>query len=414
MKQDFEKIRRVCERNSQISEMVLEDALIPYAASRKKVEPLMEKRFRKYRSTFREMPSDHEYMFRMQYLTHLIFRENGIAARYNLNSILRDFNADQQQFVKDQLNTPWRFTFCRLIDNPATNFYWMKDEFRGVDFLLYSPGVSTIREDKSVILWNTLIGYNGACWQAFGPVVGYTGFDEDDIFFYATESTTGEMQSDEDFINHVENNPVPYMALAAYSNRPIIMAGDDEIRYCTTEGEVDQLPIEQMENDFYIRENKGVYKLELDRVAGDYPHNARVFHDTNLAKIMLISFTRFGYKALIEVLASYGYKFAEELDMYVHPSMHYAVEEVYKRDVELFPYDHLFEEEKEEYSPEQQAMTDKLNAFIDDVMDDINEEREPETAKMAERHGLDMDNAQSMVEQLQSQREALKRKYPRN
>ena len=71
--------------------------------------------------------------------------------------------------------------------------------------------------------------------------------------------------------------------------------------------------------------------------------------------------------------------------VWVHPSMHYAVKEVYKRDPELFPYDHLFEEEKEEYSPEQQAMTDKLNAFIDDVMNDINEEREPETAKMATR-----------------------------
>lgn len=404
---DFEAILKKCNHNSQLCQEVVDETLMYYAASRAKVEPIMEKRFKKYRSSFNKLGETEISQFKAQYLVHLLFRKNGIAARYNLKSIMRDFNEEQKHYVKELLQEPWFFTFSKILDNPAPDFYMMLDVFRDETFLLYSPAISTTLKERSVVLWNTLVGCNGNCWQTFGPVVGHCGLDEEDLFFFATEVASQSVYNEEDFIKQVESNPVPFMALSSMSNNPVVFNGNHEMRICITEMEGDNFPLALMQQDFEISEKQGVNQLSLNGVAGEPPHEAVLYYDTATDFVTVHALTHFGYSQLGQVLDKYGYELEEMPEVFVHLSMVYVMQEVLHKNPELFPYEDLFKEEK---SPEGEAITDKLNAFLDDIMGDINEGRPPETAKVAARHGLDLENAEQIVKQMQEKLENMKNK----
>ena len=122
-------------------------------------------------------------------------------------------------------------------DNPAENFYTMHDVFTGESFLLYSKGVTQILKEKPVILWLNLVGFNGQCWQSFGPIYAYQSFDPDDIFFFATELNTA-IESEEDLLKDVERNPVPNMMLFIHLQLPLTAHKKDDlvqVTACTTE-----------------------------------------------------------------------------------------------------------------------------------------------------------------------------------
>ena len=105
-----------------------------------------------------------------QYIAHKIFRKDGLIKSFLNHTALKKLDTRERKYLENQAEYPLKFSFSLIINRPAENFFIMEEAFSDQEFLLYSPGVSKTLEDQAVTLWLSLIGYNGDCWQSFGPI----------------------------------------------------------------------------------------------------------------------------------------------------------------------------------------------------------------------------------------------------
>ena len=187
----YDELRTICKRSSRISERVVDNFLISYAAGHQGLEKKMEREFDRYRHVGKKLGKENINMLKSQYLAHKVFRQDGLLGKFMKHPALGRFKGEERDYLDQVANLPWRFCFSVIVEEPATDFFVMEDVFTGKKYLLFSPTVSEIKESNKPSLWFNLIGFNGFCWQSYGPVVYYLSFDVDDIWFYATENCGG-------------------------------------------------------------------------------------------------------------------------------------------------------------------------------------------------------------------------------
>lgn len=410
MAHNFEQLRQLCQQNSDYTARVIDEELIYYAASRTGVESLMQKRFDKYHHAFAQMPQSAVNQYKAQYLAHLLFKEGGMVSRYNLSHLTKHWKEEERAFLQAQMDEPWWLTFSAIKNQPAPDFYEMEDVFRGGTFLLYSPAISRTLEDQQVLLWHSLVGSNGRCWQTFGPVAGYRSFDADDLFFFASELSHKPLLSDDDFIKNVESNPVPYMALLAYSNYPLVFSGPHEMRICISEVDLAQLPEREILNDFNIASHQGVHHLKPLGEAGEAPHLAEMFYDPEENLLVLQAQTAFAYDALVKTLGRYTIEVEEYPDIYLHQSMLMAAQDILQKDIELTPYSDSFAED--EPDSESRETLDTLNACMAEIVEDANAGRPSDIESLAARYQLETKTLRAIVQDLKNRLGAIKKDFP--
>src|SRR5690606_6466095 len=206
-------LREYCKSENNFTYEVIDSFLLHYAAKRGNVATEFFQRLKRFNHVEKELDQELMGMITAQYIVHRVFRENGLIHKYLNHTAVKDLEEGQQRFLRRVSFRPWQFSFCVIEENIAKDIYKMADVFRGTTFLLYSEALTKTLEETPIFLWFLLISHNGECWQTYGPVVGYESFDEDDIFFYATELDS-EIFMDDDLVESVEENPVPYMMLA--------------------------------------------------------------------------------------------------------------------------------------------------------------------------------------------------------
>jgi hypothetical protein len=220
----------------------------------------------------------------------------------------------------------------------------MEDVFSEEEFLLYSPGVKETLLEKQALLWFNLISFNGKCWQSYGPIGAYSSFVPDDIYFFATE-LNHKIENEQDILESIENNPLPYMLLLLGSSAPIIFNKEEQLIHAVSEYEMDSI-------------------------------------DT---------------KSLAEGLNKCGYNFDSEPAIRVNLSMIDTASEILKRKIILNEYENMFSKEQ---SPEEKEKFDKLNHFLKLLLPDINAGTEPDIEALAAKAGVDIETARSIIGQL--------------
>lgn len=200
---DFELLKHTCEANSKLSTTVVDDFIMHYAAAKDGVGREAEAHLKKYRHVDLTFQPGLANMLKAQYIIHKVFKKGGLINKYVNHSEIKRRPSEEQKFLHHQLNNPWRFSFSKIVDSPSQDFYMMEDMFSGERFLLYSKNISVTLKEAPVMLWFNLIAYNGACWQSYGPIIGYTSFDDDDIFFFGTELNSF-ITDDEDLVTDIE------------------------------------------------------------------------------------------------------------------------------------------------------------------------------------------------------------------
>ena len=147
----------------------------------------MDRQFAPFRMVTKTFQSGWIEMIKAQYIGHRVFKKDGLIKRYLNHAAVKALTPTEQDYLKRQSEFPWRYSYSVISANPAPDFYEMEDVFSWEPYLLYSPSISKTLLEGPVSLWFNLIGFNGACWQTFGPVISFRGFEPDDIFFYGTE-----------------------------------------------------------------------------------------------------------------------------------------------------------------------------------------------------------------------------------
>jgi hypothetical protein len=248
---------------------------------------------------------------------------------------------------------------------------------------------------QPVILWFNMIAFNGSCWQSYGPIGAYRSFEPDDIFFFATELRP-DIENEEELLENLENNPLPYMMLLCGANYPLMANKKDQMLHVLAEYDIENLDTKSLTAGFKTEYNKGIYRLSLKKWS-EHPHFAQAYYDEKNKIITLSSMTDRGFKALVRGLNEYGYDFESDPLVRVNLTMLKTASDILKRKIDILKYDHLFSKES---SPAVKEGIQKLNMFLNLAIPEINAGLLPDIDALAAKAGIESDTAKELIAQI--------------
>lgn len=389
---DYSSMLAVCEEINRVSAEVVDKFLMYYAAGQERMDREMDKRLARYRQVTNKLPQSWVNLIKAQYICHRIFKKDGLITKYLNHAAVKALPPEQLNFLHQHSAHPWRYSYSIIIANPEKDFYEMEDVFNGETFLLYSPSVTKTLSEGSVSLWFSLIMYNGACWQTFGPILPFRSFEPDDIFFFATEMNLF-IESEEDLMADVEENPFPYLMLFSAFNYPLTVHGKDEIIQLIVEHPLDVFNSSMLKPDFKIEYAKGVYKITNVKWC-DPPHFSIAYYSEEKKSMMLTAMTDRGFNALVRQMNKHGFKISGDADIRVHLPMLIAIKNILGKNLKLNPYEKLFEHRS---TPVENDQMIKLNHLLKLALPHINAGREPNVEALAKEAGVDIKTARDLL-----------------
>lgn len=402
----YKALKDTCSNSSEMFSHVVEDFLFRNVVNHKKFAEEVKMRFVPYKHVTAEFQDGWVNMFMMQYLLHEILKKDGLLNRYLNHSAIQQLTQHELAYLQHLAVHPWRFSFSMVTGRAHDNFFEMEDVFTGESFLLFSPGIDDILKERPITLWFNLIGFNGVCWQSYGPIGAYQAFMPDDIFIFASELNPRKViGSDEDIMADVENNPVPYMMLLSGAAYPVTVHKEDPILQVMAEYDLDEFNTKGLEKNFTIEYSDPVYRLALKRWSG-YPHFASAYYDEARKVLRLHSMTDRGFMSLVDRLNHLGYDLPPEPDIRLTMAMSMTIHKILKREIQLNEYESLF---KKEESPEGKESIHRLNNFMAMVIPEINAGRKPDIKTFARNAGVDEETAGTLVKHFMDKLDNMKK-----
>jgi hypothetical protein len=389
---DFSHLLAVCKKNSSLSAIVVDKFLMYYAARQEGLEREMDERLARFREVTKGFQASWVNLLKAQYIGHRIFKKDGLIHKYLHHAAVKALEPEQLNYLQQQSVHPWKYSFSEIIAHPEGDFYEMEDVFSGEVFLLYSPSVTSILSEQSIRLWLNLIGFNGSCWQSFGPVLSFQGFQPDDIFFFATELNP-RIETEEDLINDLEANPLPYLMLINGSRFPTILQSGETVVQVLAEHSMETLDSNGLKKNFKVEYAEDIYRL-TPNTWGEAPHFAAAYFDENRKILLLTSLTDKGFRKLTDQLNAHGFRLPIEPDIRVQPTMLRTTKSILKEDLHLNPYEELFERRS---TPGEKEMIEKLNRLLSLALPVINAGKEPDIESLAKEAGVDVETARDLL-----------------
>jgi hypothetical protein len=388
---NYDTLRTVCNETTALSRTVIDEFLMYYAAQREGLEKEMDRLLLPFRQVTKNFQPGLLGMIKAQYIGQRIFKKDGLIKKYLNHAAIKALTPAEQDYLKRQSEFPWRYSYSIITDNPAPDFYQMEDVFNLEPYLLYSPSISKTLSEGPVSIWFNLIGFNGACWQTFGPVISFRGFEPDDIFFFGTE-VNPKIETEEELIADIDKNPIPYTMLVNGSQYPTIMNGDDQILQLVSEHQIESLAINSLRTDFTIEYSQGIYRLK-PRSWTEPPHFAAGYYAEEDQRLLLTALTDRGFQALVILLNKHGFNLWTEPDIRVNLSMLTSIKTILRKDLQLNPYEKYFTIQSD---PSEQESLTRLNHFLSMALPYINSGQEPDMQALANEAGIDIETAQEL------------------
>lgn len=389
---DYPKIKQYCQYQSELSRQAIDNFLIYYAAAKNNLDKEFDAKLSRYKGAAKKLPATWAGFAKSQYIGHRIFCEDGLIHKYLKHSAVKDLPAEQLNFLQEQSAWPWKFRFCTILSQPAADFFLMMDIYREEEFLLYSPSITKTLSEQEISLCFVLTGYNGQCWQSFGPFVPFAGFDADDIFFYATELSE-DIYNEESLLEIVEENPVPFMLLIAGSGHPRIYTRDFETVQVVSSDAIGMMDTAHLRSIFRVEYSPPVFKFTLPDFDTP-PHFASAYYDEEKGIFQVTALTEYGYEKIRKELANCGIEISKEPEIRVHLQMLEVIRTVLGRKIELNSYDHLFTVKP---SAVEEKFLDSMNRFLQLALPFINAGKEPDIEALAKQAGVDPEAAKEIL-----------------
>jgi hypothetical protein len=391
---DYQELRLVSEENSSASRAFIDDFMMYYAAGRDNLEREMDLQFKRFRHITQGLPQAVVNQMKAQYIIHRVFRKDGLIRKLINHADVKRKGVDALTFFRHQQQNPWRFCFTEMLDMPTPDFHLHRDVFSGEQYLIYSRGMSQTFADynESVRMWFNLLAFNGHCWQTYGPIAAYKGIEPDDVFFFAGEIDQ-HVSDDEDAIDLIEKNPVPFMMLISGGNVPIVVNNDDQLLVHMATVDVPNLAAPTLQPEFSMEQAGDIFKLSLLKWS-EPMHHAAAYLNTTHGELFCYSMTGRGFSALTDALSKKGVRI-DGPDIRVNMSAVITMEDILSKKIQINPYEELFAEQVPE---EKDETMEKLNIAMQLAMADFNARKDPDYEAYAAASGLTVDELKPIIE----------------
>lgn len=391
----YDELRIICEQSGRVSEQVVQDFQQIYKAMHHGLQVPMNELFESFAHLDGRMGAEAIQLLKKQYIAHKVFKKGGALNGYLSTPDFQVTPVSKQGrvYLEQQIKLSWRFCFFVIFEEAAADFYTIEDVFSGKNYLLYSPEIKDIRATAEPLLWFNLIGFNGFCWQHYGPLVYYNGFEAGDIFFFASELNPA-IVAPAQVMAHVEEEPIPYMMLLSGAVLPRTFHKEDHSLFLLAKYDRQALDTAALKKGFRTEYQTGVYRISHKHLGG-HPHFAQVFFDEEKHLLLFGALTDRGFAALVDGFNAFGFDYPADPVHRVNLGMVSTAAEILDRKVVLNEYLDLFQTEAE--AVKEKVMAD-INAFMAMVLPDINAGIIPDIEEAARKTGVDPDTAHAVVE----------------
>ncbi len=394
---NFEEIKTFCNDQSRLSEILVDNILINYAAENDGVLNKFKKKLSKYKNVISEMPKEWFGMITSQYIAYEIFKYQGLCYKYIIDKNLLSLSSSIEEYLKFQMKNPWKFSFCIPKDNPHPNFFTMVDAITNKEFLLYSPSQQDLLEEYgSIRMFFYLLSYNGVCYQTYGPATYLSGILESDLMFFSKQIDPEILFGDQIY-KLIDKNPVPFMSLFYGAEVPLVFHKEHLVIENTSEYYEDDFNTEIFKDLFEVEEKYPLYKLSL--IGWDeFPHFAKCYYHAKKHRLFLTSMTDAGYEKIVQVFNTVGYDLPVNPENRVTLNMVKLTEKILGVKLDLNPYADSYKDE-EEYSIDPEL--DKINLFVKFLLEAHNANENYDIKELANVAGISLDMAYDLEKSVQ-------------
>ena len=395
---DFAKIKIVCENSSRILKSVVDEFLLYYIGEKEGQIKRLGQQFRPFKEVLSKVEEGWVRSLISQLLAFELLKKDGRAAKLFNLPLVQKRSAEELDYLKFQIDHPWRFVFGSIEDYQLNDMYVMKDVISQEKFLLYSPGISESNAEigYELPLWFLLIGFNGECYQTYGPLAYFKGIQPFDLFYFA-KLIKPDIVFQNEVQDVIDSNPVTFsMLFFAGAGIPVTYHKKDMVVFNKSEYHIKDFAIEKYEKDFLIEKKHPIYMLSLKRWHS-FPHFAKCFYHTQKNLFIITSMTKRGYDSLISTLNKQGNEFPSSPEILATPAMLSIAKKVLNVEIEMNPYEKHFATKP---SPQTQEELDRINLFLKNLIERLNKKEDYDIAQLAFMAGIDVENAKKIAKDL--------------
>lgn len=392
---NFAKIKTACDNSSRILKTVVDDFLLYYIGEKEGQIKRLGQLFQPFKEIISKTQEGWIRTLISQLLAFELFKKDGRASKLFNLPLIQKRNPEEVDYLKFQIEHPWRLVFCSIEEYLLHDMYEMKDVISDEKFLLHSPGISESNTEAGyeLPLWFLLIGFNGECYQTYGSLAYFKGIRPFDLFYFS-KLIKPDIVFQNEVQSVIDSNPVAFsMIFFAGAGIPVTYHKKEMIAFNKSEFHVENISLDTFENDFIIEKKHPIYMLSLKRWHS-FPHFAKCFFHAEKNLFIITSMTVRGYDSLIVALNKQGNEFPSSPEILATPAMLSIAKRVLNIDVEMNPYEKHFAKET---PPKHQEELDKINVFLKYLIDRLNKKKDYNIAELASMAGIDLENAKRIA-----------------
>jgi len=376
-----------CKRTSRVLESI-EDPVLTWAVRQEKVLGAYNNFLRKKKTLVDKLPERWHDMTAAQVAGGQVFVHPGRTRKF-LHKCRDKLRSEEKELLRQFIENPWFYSVLVLEEPLEMDFFTVVDVETRDKLLLHSPAVRNISR-SGARLYLTLLFHNGDCYQTFGPLHYYRGFQPYDFEYFAKQLSP-LFYKENGLSATIANNPAAFLLLDSWTELPPVAHRDDLVQICCDETSLDHFDPQRYPGSFDIDSKGEVLRCRLK--GQDSPlRSAAVYHDRRKKKLFVRATSLELYRQIHSVVAE-DIPLSEEPYWLATINMNLAGRNILGKDIPAAAYVDMFEDDQKPVTPEDRKHLDTLNAFISELNRQRNEGIPYSLEELGREHGIDLDTA---------------------
>ncbi len=348
----------------------------------------------RYADVSRDLPAEWHMRTSNQYVAGKVYGSGPVLLRC-MQAISSSLEQPTRTLFHSFIDVPWRYSLFSVKEKVADTLFWIHDYCTGETLLLQSASVESLHK-KGVPLCLTLLFSNGLCYQTYGPLHTYRGFEPDD-FAYFSRIFQPRAFAKGGVGASIARDPVPFLLLSRWSETPPVAHDGRPVEICfhSTRSATFDTDSFAGSRGFTLARKGDVSRLSVPAEEGpfDFGH---IYFDAASGELAVYTSGMNHYEAIRRMLSP-AILLPQSPDWHATANMCAVVSLMHQKEQQGERLAKLFDTVE---VPGQQSGLEALNAFAAEMTDCSNRGLPFDLEEAAGRFGVPLDDAKEMQKEL--------------
>jgi hypothetical protein len=344
----------------------------------------------RYANVAGDLPAEWHMRTSSQYVAERVFGSGAVLLRC-MHAISNSLEDPTRALFHSFIDVPWRYSLFAVKEKVADTVFQIHDYGIGEAPLLQSASLESLHK-KGLALFLTLLFNNGLCYQTYGPLHSFRGFQPDDFvslsrMIQPRAFTKGGVGA------AIARNPIPFLLLSRWSETPPVTHGGRPVEFCFHSTRSTRFDADSVAASLGATLDRKGDVSRLSLPAQGNPFNfAHVYHDAHSGEVAVHTTGMNYYEAIRRVLSP-DIQLPQSPDWRATANMCAVISLMHHKEQPGERWAKLFDAMEE---PGQESGLEALNAFAAEMTDCSNRGLPFDLEEAERRFGVPLDDAKEM------------------